>query len=157
MPSLTPQYFVITSYFAAVRPMYALVGYKTAYWLHFGNLKKLFLLMKWIRLMTCDSGMRKEELSEHNGKVINSEQEFQPVDGHHRQDVFENEYDGDFWIKVSQTKCLNNVISRLKFRLALSWENLELKPIPERSTEMKHSFLESKSLVRVLEPFATIF
>lgn len=76
--------------------------------------------MKWIRLMTCDSGMRKEELSEHNGKVINSEQEFQPVDGHHRQDVFENEYDGDFWIKVSQTKCLNNVISRLKFRLALS-------------------------------------
>ena len=51
--------------------------------------------------MTCDSGMRKEELEllEHNEKVINSEQEFQPVDGHHRQDVFENEYDGDFWIK----------------------------------------------------------
>ena len=85
MPSLTPQYFVITSYLAAVRPMYALVGYKTAYCLHFGNLKKLFLLMKWIWLMTCDSGMRKEELelSEHNGKVINSEQEFQPEDGHH--------------------------------------------------------------------------
>lgn len=78
--------------------------------------------MKWMWLMTCDSVMRKEEpeLSEHNGKVINSEQEFQPEDGHHRQDVFENEYDGDFWIKVSQTKCLNTVISRLKFRLALS-------------------------------------
>lgn len=77
--------------------------------------------MKWIWLMTCDSGMRKEELelSEHNGKFINSEQEFQPEDGHHRQDVFENEYDGDFWIE-SQTKCLNTVISRLKFRLALS-------------------------------------
>lgn len=59
--------------------------------------------------------MAKEEqdLLKHNGKYNNNKQQI----GHHQPDdqevVLENEYDGDFWIKVGLIKELLNIAKPL--------------------------------------------
>lgn len=66
--------------------------------------------------------MAKEEqdLLKHNGKYNNNKQQNQREIGHHQPDdqevVLENEYDGDFWIKVGLIKELLNIAKPL-----ISW------------------------------------
>lgn len=66
--------------------------------------------------------MAKEEqdLLKHNGKDNNNKQQNQREIGHHQPDDqevdLENEYDGDFWIKVGLIKELLNIAKPL-----ISW------------------------------------
>lgn len=58
-----------------------------------------------MKLVICNSEMKREgqELLERNG-VENNKQEAQPeVDNH--EDVLENDYDREFWIKVGMIEC----------------------------------------------------
>lgn len=47
---------------------------------------------------------REQELLEHNGKYNNNKLE--PQFDIHQDSVLEDEYDGEFWLKVSRLKCL---------------------------------------------------
>ena len=61
--------------------------------------------MFWMKLVICNSEMKREgqELLERNGVENNNKQEAQPeVDNH--EDVLENDYDREFWIKVGMTE-----------------------------------------------------
>lgn len=62
--------------------------------------------MLWMKLVICNSEMKREEqeLLERNGVENNNKQEAQPeVDNH--EDVLENDYDREFWIKVGMIEC----------------------------------------------------
>lgn len=59
-----------------------------------------------MKLVICNSEMKREgqELLERNGVENNNKQEAQPeVDNH--EDVLENDYDREFWIKVGMIEC----------------------------------------------------
>lgn len=62
--------------------------------------------MLWMKLVICNSEMKREgqELLERNRVENNNKQEAQPeVDNH--EDVLENDYDREFWIKVGMIEC----------------------------------------------------
>lgn len=71
-----------------------------------------------------DSKMSKEE--QHNGKVNNCEQEPKPGVDRHQDVGLENEYDVEFWMKVS------SIIPEVG--KTLSFYDLEIQLIDERFT-----------------------
>lgn len=68
---------------------------------------------------------REQELLEHNGKYNNNKLE--PQFDIYQDSVLEDEYDGEFWLKVSWLKCLIITFASLdRGFLSRSFANVEV-------------------------------